>query len=266
MFLLQDVLRHFARLPYENISKIITFSASDDWESPKIRLPQRVLNDYLDCRLGGTCFSLTFFLQCILSHCGFFCYPVMADMRAGRNIHCCLVVTMGTVKYLVDPGYLLTRPMAISRQGSELLKNEFTGVEIRRAGVEGSFDIFTFTKSDVKWRYRFHDRPVAPAEFLSHWYASFSRNSMHGICLTRVLPDGLIFVNRNFMRETTFSGKTNFNIRRNYHSTIHEKFGIDKELLEQAEAALAVNLMREKALGLWRPKESVQPVTCRTGG
>ena len=88
---LQKILEKFATIPYENISKIIKLSQA--WENEqKIRLPEEVIDDHANFHLGGTCFSLTFFLETILLHQGFQCYPVMADMKAGRNIHCAIIV------------------------------------------------------------------------------------------------------------------------------------------------------------------------------
>lgn len=250
---LQEILEHFSNIPYENISKIIKLNQA--WNSlEKIRLPQEVIDEHVAFKLGGTCFSLTFFLQSILTQNGFICYPVMADMRAERNIHCCLIVILDSVKYLVDPGYLLTQPMEINPQRPRLYRTEFTGVELRFDAQSQRYDLFTFNKSEVKWRYRFQDRPVSSEEFLQHWLASFGWNSMHGICLTKVTNGGLIFVHKTFMRETTFTGKRNFNIKRNYHATINEIFGIDKQLIEQAQVALNENLERERTLGLWLPK------------
>jgi hypothetical protein len=46
------------------------------------------------------------------------------------------------------------------------------------------------------------------------------------------------------MRETTFSGKKNFNVKRTLHAAIQENFGIDKQIVEQAEVALNENLRR----------------------
>ncbi|MFQ5651774.1 MAG: arylamine N-acetyltransferase [bacterium] len=248
---LQEILEHFGQLPYENISKIINYNRSPDWEVPKIRLPENVMADHVDHRLGGTCFSLTFFLQSILTQSGFVCYPVMADMRAGRKIHCCLIAVLDAKKYLVDPGYLLTQPMELNPLKPKLFRTPFAGVEMRFNPVQQVYDLFTFSQDGVKWRYRFQDRAVPADEFLQQWLASFRRSSMNGICLTRVLKDGVLFVNRNFMRVTTFTQKTNFNIKRNYHAAIHERFGIDKEMIEQAQAALRENLARKRELGLW---------------
>ena len=57
---LTRIIERFSELPYENISKIIKLSHS--WDSPeKIRLPETVIDEHVSSRLGGTCFSLTFF-------------------------------------------------------------------------------------------------------------------------------------------------------------------------------------------------------------
>jgi len=96
------------------------------------------------------------------------------------------------------------------------------------------------------------DRPCPPEEFLEHWQSSFIKPSMHGICLTKIQNDGYIFIHKNFMRETTFTSKKNFNIRQNYHQTIHDIFGIDQQLIEQAQAALEMNMAKERELGIFK--------------
>lgn len=253
---LRAILAAFSQIPYENISKIIKWNGSWKNETPRIRLPEEVIQSHAGDRLGGTCFSLTFFLQSILTRHRFDCYPVMADMRVGRNIHCCLIVILKGTKYLVDPGYLLTQPMAIDATKPKLFRNQVSGVELRYDTNESHYDLFTFDKAQIKWRYRFKDRPVSAAEFQRHWLASFACNSMHGICLTKVMKDGMVYVHKNFMRETTFEGKRNFNIRKNYHASIREAFGIDTEVIEQARLALQENMQRERDVGLWVPKRS----------
>lgn len=259
MILLREIIWRFAKIPYENISKIIKLNKFYH-DACKIRLPEEVMEDHITFRLGGTCFSLTFFLQTILTHHGFSCYPVMADMRAGRNVHCCLIVILEGIKYLVDPGYLLHQPMEINPQKPRVYWTEFSGVELRFNPETQRYNLFTFNREGVKWRYCFQDRPVPPEEFLRHWYASFGWNTMHGICLTKVTDKGLIYVHKDFMQETTFYGKRNFNIKRDYHATIQEIFGIDKQLVEQAQVALKENLARERALGLFTPhKRKVDP-------
>lgn len=251
---LQAIIEQFTHIPYENISKIIKLNKKFK-DDNKIRLPEEIIEDHLQFHLGGTCFSLTFFLQSILTTNGYLCYPVMGDMRAGRNIHCCLVVDLEGTKYLVDPGYLLNKPMEINPSKPRLYRTEFTGVELKYNEEARAYDLFTFNRADHKWRYCFRDRPTPPDEFLQHWHASFTKNSMHGICLTKVIDHGLIYVHKQFMRKTTFEGTRNFNIKKNYHATIREIFSINEELVEHALAAIEANMARERELGLYVPKE-----------
>jgi len=248
---LQKILEKFATIPYENISKIIKLSKSWDGGQP-LRLPEEVMDDHANFRLGGTCFSLTFFLETILLHHGFQCYRVMADMKAGRNIHCAVIVLLDHKKFLVDPGYLLSTPLEINPQKPRAYRTPTTGVELLFNRPLGCYQLFTFNKEKMTWRYNFVDRPCPADEFLAHWQASFTKPSMHGICLTKIQNDGYIFIHKNFMRETTFTAKRNYNIRQNYHQTIQEIFGIDKQLIEQAQAALEFNLAKERELGIFQ--------------
>lgn len=251
---LQEVVTQFANIPYENISKIIKLS--HEWENgAKIRMPEQVLEEHIRLKLGGTCFSLTYSLLSILTQCGYICYPVMAHMRAGKNIHCCLVVDFDGVKYLVDPGYLLSQPMVLEHFTRRKYLREFGGVELRYDAETGFHDLYTFEMKDLKWRYRFIDRPCPLDEFLQHWLASFTQPMMHGICLTRITPSGIIYIHKQFMRQTTGQGKKNFKLKTNYHETINSLFGIDKQTIEQAQAALDANMKKEIELGIFIPKK-----------
>jgi arylamine N-acetyltransferase len=241
-----EILQHFGQLPYENLSKIIKFHRCGENEAARLRLPEEIIAEHLRRRFGGTCFSLTFFLQTILWHHGFVAYAVMGDMRAGRNIHCALVVVLDGVKYLVDPGYLLRRPMALDPNRPRLYHTEFTGVEVLFDSNRQAYEVFTFNRQGMKWRYRFANRPTPSEEFLQHWQASFHRNSMHGLCLTLAAENELIYIHKDFMRIMTVDGKRNIPIKRNYHAAIQQWFGIAPEYVEQAMMALKENMAREQ--------------------
>ena len=250
---LRLILEKFSTLPYENISKIIKLSKT--WEqNEKFRLPDEVMNDHASFRFGGTCFSLTFFLETILLHHGYHCYPVMGDMKAGKNIHSALIVLFAGKKYLVDPGYLLNQPMEINPQKPRLYRAEGVGVELVFNSQLDCYQLFTFNKEKMTWRYNFRDIGCPKDEFLKHWEASFTKPSMHGICLTKTHAQGMVYIFNNFMRETTFTDKKNFNIRKNYHQTIQSIFGIKEDLVEQARFALQYNLEMERKLGLFVPR------------
>jgi arylamine N-acetyltransferase len=253
LILLEKLVESFSRYPYENISKIIKLSGHLD-DAKKIRLPEEVVAGHLREGLGGTCFSLTYTLQTILTQNGFECYPVMANMRAGRNIHCALVAVVDKNKYLIDPGYLLGRPVELHPEEPFSFWNQFARVELFYQQDDGAYHLYTFSGSERKWRYSFVDRVAGPKDFLKFWRDSFHKNAMHGICINRVTPKGLVYVRKRFMRQITPGGKKNINIKRNYHAAIQETFGIRKEVVEQALAALEANMAWEREHGLYRPK------------
>jgi len=88
---LGEVLQAFIAIPYENLSKIIKFNQKHQ-DADLLRLPDEVWQDFRRHRLGGTCFSLTFFLDAVLHELGFTTYPVMARMNTGPNRHCALII------------------------------------------------------------------------------------------------------------------------------------------------------------------------------
>ena len=251
---LQEILESYTYLPYENISKIIKlnrhFSGPD-----RIRLPDEVMEEHAEFRLGGTCFSLTFFLQTILSNQGFRCYPVLASMRNRPNTHCALVVLLDRRKYLVDPGYLLTQPMEIHPDKPRLYRTPHTGVELRFSAEDEHYHLYTFDRDQVKWRYKFLDRPTPPDEFLRSWQASFYQPTMHGILLTRVKEDRLIYLHNDYLQITTIQGKQKRKLRENYFSTVRDVFGISAELVERAQEAMQRNLQMERELGIFKGRD-----------
>ena len=248
--LLNKLVEVFAKFPYENISKIIKLSGHLEDTDP-IRLPEEVVEGHLREGLGGTCFSLTYTLQTILNQNSFDCYPVMAHMRAGRNIHCALVALIGEQKYLIDPGYLLGKPVELHPEEPFSFWNQFARVELFYLPEDDAYHLYTFSGQERKWRYSFVDRPTEPKEFLRYWRGSFHKNAMHGICINRVTPKGLIYVRKRFMRQITLGGKRNVNIKRNYHTAIQETFGIRGEVVDQALAALEANMAWERQHGLY---------------
>lgn len=257
---LETILSDFSGFPYENISKIIKYHRHFEGVE-RIRLPEEVVEDHARYRLGGTCFSLTYFLQTILIQTGFGCYPVMADMRSGKNVHCALVLTLDGRRYLVDPGYLLSQPMELNVEKPRMYRTPFSGVELVFRPEQEVYDLYTFDRSEMKWRYRFRDRPVSAETFLRHWLSSFGWSSMHGLCLTRIEKNRMIYVHKTFMRETYLGEKRNVNIKKNYHATIREVFGIVPQLVEEALAAVEANMARERELGLWVPKKTWRPMS-----
>lgn len=252
---LQNILKYYTRLPYENISKILKLH-NNFISGTHIRLPDEVIEDHAEFHFGGTCFSLTFYLQAILSTRGFLCYPVMAHTLNRLNVHTALIVLLNRRKYLVDPGYLLTQPMEIHQDKPRLYRTPHTGVELGFNPKDEYYHLYTFNRQQKKWRYRFQDRPVSSDEYLHHWQDSFYQGTMHGICLTRVKKDGMIYMHNDFLQITSIEGKQKRKVKENYYSVIEDIFGFAPEIVEQAKEAMTENMKLERQLGFYKEKKA----------
>jgi len=234
---LRLLLRHYSQIPYENISKIIKVAGSEDLGG-KFRLPREVMRDHIEHRLGGTCFSLTYFLEQILLWWGYSCYKAMAHMSAGENIHCVIVVALAGNRYLLDPGYLLWEPLPLPSGGPQVCYTPQGGVELQYDPTSGYFHLFTFNARGRKWRYRFADQPVPQDEFRQHWIASFSKPTLHNILLNQLTAKGLLYIRGNHLRLTSFEEERKANIRQDYHRHIRDFFGIEPRWVEEALSIL----------------------------
>ena len=250
---LGDILTHYAKLPYENISKIVklhkNYIAAD-----RIRLPDDVINDHAAHHLGGTCFSLTFTLQAILSEMNFLCYPFIAHMRNRPNAHCALIILLNGKKYLVDPGYLLNKPMELCKDSARLYRTEHTGVQLVYNQDDEYFNVFTFDRTNRTWRYQFLDTPLSMDKFLHYWWASFYWSGMRGICLTQVTRDGMVYVHNDYVQVQNLQGKQKGHVE-DIHRLVKETFNISPEWIERAQAAIPDIIVQGQSHGYYRKKE-----------
>jgi len=249
---MERILGAFARIPYENISKILKLNRH--FTSPgHFRLPEEVVEEHIRYNFGGTCFSLSFLLHSVLTQTGFINYIVMADMGRRRNVHCALVVDISGVKYLVDPGYLLSQSMELSKDKARLYRSPQSGVEIKFDRRSESYHLYTFDQQLIKLRYTFLDRPTPMSDFLQHWGASFYQGTMHGICLTQLRSEGMIYVHDHYLQMATPAGKTKRRIKDHYPEMVGEIFAIAPRWVEAAQAAIEENKQLEQRFGLYVP-------------
>ncbi len=243
---LQRLVSAFSRIPYENLSKII--QSGVDGESPvRFRLPAEVMQNHIEHRLGGTCFSLTYFLDRLLRYAGFTCYKVMANMRAGENIHCAVVARVGETDYLIDPGYGLNRPVQLYEDRPIRFASRHGGVELVFVPQESRFHLFTYMARERKWRYSFSNRQVSEEDFEQYWMESFYKPSLNQICLYRASPQGHLYLRKNHLRVTTFRGQRKENVRQNLHRTVKTYFGISPHWVEEAASILAERRSRRSS-------------------
>jgi len=234
---LKKILHYFSKIPYENVSKIIKFNqVQGEWD--RLRMPWEVWNGFLENNLGGTCFSLTFFLWAVLEDCGFEVRPVVMDMKWAEAAHCALILLYEEVEYLVDPGYLFSHPIELQKQSKSYSTDNFTGIELRYDQLTETYFLSTYNKQEKKFRYKFVTDFMDQEQFLILWKDSFYRQSMRHICLTKVdlINKGRIFIRNNFVRYYSPSEKQNIKI--GLEAAAAEFFNIQSDIIENARTLL----------------------------
>ena len=227
--LLEEVARVFSRLPYENLTKLIRKHREHGGPS-RFRLPSDVVGEHLGQGAGGTCFSLSCLFGVSLAALGVSSYPVLAQMRSRRAMHCGLVVPLGDERFLLDPGYLVFRPLRLQPTG-------------RTEGVAGAGKVALIgeregdayhLESGGRWRYSFRDRPMTVEAFLKLWDESFNWPMMNNIHLSRAVEGGFLYARGHKVRRNLRGETSNENIRPRHTEALEEYFQISRSLAEEA--------------------------------
>ncbi len=182
--LLEAVSRAFAQIPYENLTKIIKHAREGVPERAR-RGPEEVIVDHRDIGAGGTCFSLTAALLHVVRALGFDAQPILADRKYGDDTHCALLVWLDGRPHLLDPGFLLVRPIDIAL-GEQHVATSFNEVLLVPDASGEKLELHTVQRGNRTYRLTFKTRPADAGEFLRAWDASFDWEMMRYPLLTRV--------------------------------------------------------------------------------
>jgi hypothetical protein len=101
------------------------------------RGPAEVVADHLRWGTGGTCFALTETFLTVLRRLGYRCRPVLCDMKAGADTHCAVLIELPEGPHLMDPGYLLHRPLPLPRAPGEQSRRDAGVAEVRLVAARG---------------------------------------------------------------------------------------------------------------------------------
>jgi arylamine N-acetyltransferase len=234
--LLGEVSLHFAKLPWENLTKFIKkhrhVAESGDGQR---RLSLEVMADHARLGTGGTCFSLANALRRITSDLGYRVHPVMADMKHGPNVHCAVLIEMDGGRYLLDPGYLVAEPVPLYPGREACVR--FPGHRLEYRPVEGSDEIELYTTPDRGeeiFRYRLRPRRIPEPDFIRYWLESFDAAGMNGLHLNRITSEGRLSAHDLNLRIDTGRAKRNVKLRGTYAKQISHRFGIDGDLVRRA--------------------------------
>lgn len=182
--LLRQVVQAFARLPYENLTKIIK-EAETGSSAAALPSPATIVTEHIQLGTGGTCFSLTATLLHLLRHLGWQAEPILADRPYGPNTHCALLVWIGERPHLIDPGYLLTEPIPLSSTKEMRVPTAFHEV-LLLPGADGKLALQTIHQGKATPRLTFKTTPVDVGEFLQVWNDSFTWEMMRYPVVTAV--------------------------------------------------------------------------------
>ena len=231
-----EVSRFFSKLPYENISKILKRDQAP--ETNRLRLPDEVTHDHMAWHLGGTCFSLTYFLCGIYTLLGYKTQPLICHLNWGENTHSAVAIQFAGSRYLVDPGYMIFRPLPLKKSSIEARLSTDTGISLRFDGDADEYAVYTYRKGQFVRRYRFIDQPVPWSQYSNFWEDSFQLPGMDDLTLTRVEGQEMIFVQGDFIKITSPESIEKFREVDLAEKMIQERFGIPLEKLEEARHIL----------------------------
>jgi arylamine N-acetyltransferase len=247
----------FQKMPYENMTKLIRAHAFHE-PAARLRLPEVLYDEHLRSCTGGTCFSMTYFMQTILRHCGFDAYPVIADRPLAPGTHCLSIIRLGGVKYILDPGFMIERPLALSAAPSmHVLRHnniivgargavpvpphqvKYFGDLMAKFGIEAAsqdaqYAIATETLGKTNIRYFFRDSELTADDFLKFWLDSFDWPTLRNISITVATDDGYVYARNDFLRKTTREGKTQERIKSGIDAKLSRVFGIDRRVISDA--------------------------------
>ncbi len=197
---LQRVARAFGRLPYENLTKIIKLAEAGTPERAR-RAPGEVLADHFRFGAGGTCFSLTAALLHLVRALGYQAWPLLADRRYGPDTHCAVMLELGGRPHLLDPGYLLDRPVALPQRESLEVATPFNRLLLSpRPGCE-LLDLFVVGNGRRSYRLTFKLQRPDDGQFLRAWDSSFFWEMMRYPVATRVEGERQLYLQGNRWQE-----------------------------------------------------------------
>ena len=199
------------------------------------RAPLEVLQDYSESGAGGTCFSLTATMLHILRALGFTAEPLLADRPYGQNTHCALAVCLRGVPHLLDPGYLIVKPIPISLTEEVRVLTPFNEVVLKPKKDRAKLELSTLQEGRRTPRIIFKTEPVDASELLSAWDASFDWEMMRYPLLTRVLGGQQRYLQGNrFQVRTRMSVETRRVDAAELPTLVQEQFGIRRALTARA--------------------------------
>jgi arylamine N-acetyltransferase len=220
------------QIPYENISKIMRLNLPPE---QRPRNSKTVLKEHQKMHFGGTCFSLVNLLIRTLEIEGFKAYPVKADVHRRSFPHFFAIAEDAGKSYLIDPGYLINRPLEIIPDGKNVLQSGAIDFSVI-AGDEGGYTLMTRTNGQQTLRYTFNIEPVSRADFMRYWIRSF--DYINAIVASRFADEKFIYINGNYVQIRSKGNVEKYDQREKALEYLEQYFHFDETLIKTAESLL----------------------------
>jgi arylamine N-acetyltransferase len=238
--LLRRICAALGRIPYENLTKIISAAGGHVPAGHAKRLPDQVLRDFAQYGAGGTCFSLTAACVAVLTAYGFEAYPMLADRHYGTDTHCAVMLSFDGALWLLDPGYLLHQPARLPTTEPVTVTSGVQAIDLRPCDAAGRrVELFTLAGSARRSRLTYKVAPVDGPTFGRAWERSFTWDMMTYPVLTRVVNDVYYYLQGHQLRIRA-DGRT---VRRalapeSEYEAISSTLGIDPTIVKHAFSVL----------------------------
>lgn len=206
--LLHAVCKCLARIPYENLTKIISCYSCPGAEKT-LRYPDLLFSDFLQHGTGGTCFSLTASAIALFRALDLQAQPILADRFYGPDTHCALLVSLADHTYLVDPGFMLHDPLNITTEQTQTVNRGFSDIVLEPQSGTKFLSLSTCRNNQKKYRLTYKMSPVDESEFRRAWERSFGWDMMNYPVLSFHNNDHHIYLQGNILKVQS-SARTEF--------------------------------------------------------
>ena len=163
------------------------------------RAPAEVLADHWSLGAGGTCFALTSTMLHLVRALGWQAEPILADRRFGNDTHSALVVWIDGKPHLLDPGYLIVKPLPLPTSGEIIIPTPFNRLILTAKDGGAKVELQTVQQNQQTYRLTFKTAPVDAGEFLRAWDVSFDADMMRYPVLSRVVGDRQLYLQKQHL-------------------------------------------------------------------
>jgi arylamine N-acetyltransferase len=233
--MLRGMTAAFARLPYENLTKIIKEDEHGGGEFAR-RPPAEVLADHARLGTGGTCFSLTATLLHLVRSLGFQAEPILADRRYGADTHCALLVWIDGQPHLIDPGYMIVEPIPLDGGARRQVVTGFNELLLAPHPRGDKLDLATVDAgAAATYRLTYKTTPADAGEFLKAWDESFDWDMMQYPLVSRACGGQQLYLRgRHFQVRSRAAVERQDILPDELVGRIAGEFGIDPQVARRA--------------------------------